>query len=225
MTLLQCFFRLKFQRTCVLCQINNTVRNLSGELHGLLGHHNRLITSTDDTQLAQVSQHLERLQIVPSKSVIRSTNTKEKEAIGKIIQTYLLVVGTVDALRHEHRVEVLVSLQLSALLVSSDHHEYRQMGSEATQILGDAVSGGRSGVLRHHDGGHGGALSEGRGLLGSRVGHALERVLHGGHRAGDQGVGLCVQIISTKYRFIRCRTQNVVTPRVSRQNAINLQNK
>ncbi len=121
------------------------------------------------------------------------------------LQHYLLVISPVDALRHEHRVEVLVGLQLSALLVRVDHHEHRQMRSEAAQVLGDAVGGGRSGVLGHHDGGHSGALSQGRGLLGSCVGHALERVLHRGHGAGDQRVGLCMEMIYTKNRYIRCR--------------------
>ena len=109
-----------------------------------------------------------------------------------IVYTYLLVVSAIDTLRHEDRVQVLVGLELSALLVGINHHEHRQVGSEATQVLGNVVSGGSHSVLGHHDGEHGGVLSQRGSLLGSGVGHALERVLHGGHGARNERVGLCV---------------------------------
>ena len=116
---------------------------------------------------------------------------KHTKKQANIVYTYLLVVSAINTLGHEDRVQVLVGLQLSTLLVSVDHHEHRQVGSEATQELCDAVSGGGSGVLGHHDGGHSSVLSEGGSLLGSGVGHALERVLHRGHGARNERVGLC----------------------------------
>lgn len=84
--------------------------------------------------------------------------------------THLLVVGTVHTLRHKDGVQVLESLELSALLVGTHHHKHRQVGSETAQVLRDTVSGGSGDVVRHHDGGHSGVVSERRSLLGSRVG-------------------------------------------------------
>ena len=108
------------------------------------------------------------------------------------LQHYLLGITAIHTTRNKDRVEVLIALQLAALLMGGDQHKDRQMGAEGTDMLGEGISGGGDVMVGDHNTTQGGAVAQGGGLLGGGEGEAAERVVQRGHRAGHQGSGLCL---------------------------------